>query len=82
MRTDARPGTLPPNPRGGRADPGRYPDADRSLEVIQALRDIATDADDTAIVRAIISLAERLKLNPVAEGVKNHARYEFLRREG
>lgn len=46
------------------------------------VRDIVTDPDDAAIVRAIISLAANLKLQVVAEGVENSAQCEFLRREG
>ncbi|MGB5255409.1 MAG: EAL domain-containing protein [Sedimenticolaceae bacterium] len=46
------------------------------------VRDIVTDPDDAAIVKAILSLADRLKLQVVAEGVENLAQHEFLRREG
>jgi diguanylate cyclase (GGDEF)-like protein len=46
------------------------------------VRDIATDPDDAAIVRAIVSLADRLRLQVVAEGVEDSAQHEFLRREG
>ena len=44
--------------------------------------DIVTDPDDAAIVKAILSLADRLKLQVVAEGVESLAQHEFLRREG
>ena len=46
------------------------------------VRDIVTDPDDAAIITAILSLADRLKLQVVAEGVESLAQHEFLRLEG
>ncbi len=55
----------------------------QTLEIARSfVRDIVTDADDAAIVKAILSLADRLKLQVVAEGVESLAQHEFLRREG
>jgi len=45
-------------------------------------RDVIGDADNAAIVRAIITLARSLKLTVVAEGVETPAQLEFLRNEG
>lgn len=46
------------------------------------VKDISTDADDAAIVRAIIALGHNLGLGIVAEGVSTSAQLEFLRAEG
>lgn len=46
------------------------------------VEDIGVDADDAAIVRAIIALGHNLNLKIVAEGVSKPAQLEFLRREG
>jgi diguanylate cyclase (GGDEF)-like protein/PAS domain S-box-containing protein len=46
------------------------------------VRDIDSDPDDAAIVRAIITLGHALGLKVVAEGVETHAHLEFLRRHG
>ncbi|MEO7433268.1 MAG: EAL domain-containing protein [Dokdonella sp.] len=44
------------------------------------IRDIVTDTDDAAIVRAIIAMAHQLKLQVVAQGVETEAHAAFLRR--
>jgi predicted signal transduction protein with EAL and GGDEF domain/FixJ family two-component response regulator len=44
--------------------------------------DINNDADDAAIVRAIIALGHSLDLKIVAEGVETAAQLQFLRAEG
>ena len=46
------------------------------------VHDITTDADDAAIVEAIIALAHTLDLTVVAEGVETEAQYAFLRSRG
>lgn len=43
------------------------------------VRDIATDPDDAAIVRAIVSMARTLKLKVIAEGVESEDIARFLR---
>lgn len=43
------------------------------------VRDIATDADDEALVAAIIVMAHRLNICVVAEGVETEAQLAFLR---
>ena len=46
------------------------------------IRDMLDDADDAAIVRAIIDLGHSLGLQIVAEGVETEAQLAFLRRHG
>jgi EAL domain-containing protein (putative c-di-GMP-specific phosphodiesterase class I) len=43
------------------------------------IRDISADADDAAIVQAIIAMAHGLRLRVVAEGVENERQLDFLR---
>jgi predicted signal transduction protein with EAL and GGDEF domain len=44
--------------------------------------DIGDDADDTAIVAAVVAMAQSLKLRVIAEGVETTAQREFLRSQG
>jgi diguanylate cyclase (GGDEF)-like protein/PAS domain S-box-containing protein len=46
------------------------------------VHDIPADPDDSAITAAIISLAQSLKLDVIAEGVETEAQREFLRERG
>ncbi len=46
------------------------------------VNDIASDADDAAIVVSIIALAHNLKLRVIAEGVETEAQLDYLRLHG
>ena len=42
------------------------------------IRDVLDDPDDAALTRAIIAMADGLKIETVAEGVETHGQHEFL----
>jgi diguanylate cyclase (GGDEF)-like protein len=46
------------------------------------VRDIATDIDDNAIVGTIVAMAQRLKLDVIAEGVETEVQKELLIKAG
>jgi EAL domain-containing protein (putative c-di-GMP-specific phosphodiesterase class I) len=46
------------------------------------VRDIATDADDAAILSAVVAMAKKLKLDVVAEGVETQGQLDVLRALG
>ncbi len=43
------------------------------------VKDVSTDPDDRAIVQAMISMAHKLNLRVIAEGVETEAQFEFLK---
>lgn len=59
----------------------RYPF--NQLKVDQSfIRDLSTDQDDAAIVRAIIAMGQTLRLQVVAEGVETPEQRQYLQKHG
>lgn len=46
------------------------------------VRDVVTDANDRAIIKAIIAMAQSLKMSVIAEGVETNAQLDFLKQQG
>ena len=46
------------------------------------VRDIVSNSDDRAIIKAVISLARTLNLRVIAEGVETHEQLTYLREQG
>jgi EAL domain-containing protein (putative c-di-GMP-specific phosphodiesterase class I) len=46
------------------------------------VKDIGQDADDTAIVTAIVAMARSLGLRVIGEGVETETQLQFLREQG
>ena len=46
------------------------------------VQDVTTNPDDAAIVNAVITMAHRLGLKVIAEGVENQAQLDHLREQG
>jgi diguanylate cyclase (GGDEF)-like protein/PAS domain S-box-containing protein len=59
----------------------RFPVANLKIDK-SFVRDIASDADDAAIVKAIIVLGHSLELSVTAEGVENEGQLRFLAKNG
>ena len=60
-----------------RSDTPAVPPWRRRAQAI--VRDIGTDPNDEAIVRAIVAMTHSLKLNVIAEGVESEDQYRVLR---
>jgi EAL domain-containing protein (putative c-di-GMP-specific phosphodiesterase class I) len=52
----------------------------QKLKIDQSfIRDIATDADDRAIINAVTAMAHNMKIRVLAEGVETEEQMKFLR---